>query len=49
MGNNRQEREEKEMEAMKRKELEKLIIDLDDEDLMGLVADIDCYDGHFEF
>lgn len=34
---------------MKRKELEKLIIDLDDEDLMGLVTDIDCYDGHFEF
>ena len=34
---------------MKRKELEKLIIDLDDEDLMGLVADIDCYDGNFEF
>ena len=37
------------MEEMKRKELETLIIDLDDEDLMGLVTDIDCYDGNFEF
>lgn len=37
------------MEEMKRKELETLIIGLDDEDLMGIVADIDCYDGNFEF
>lgn len=37
------------MEEMKREELRKLVINLDDEDLMGLVADIDCYDGHFEF
>ena len=49
MGTNRQEREEKEMEEMKRKELETLIIDLSDDDLMSLVTDIDCYDGRFEF
>lgn len=35
------------MEAMK--ELEKLVIDLNDEELMNLVNDIDSYDGRFEF
>ena len=31
------------------KELEKLVIDLNDEELMNLVNDIDSYDGRFEF
>lgn len=35
------------MEEMK--ELEKLVIDLNDEELMNLVNDIDSYDGRFEF
>lgn len=35
------------MEAMK--ELEKLVIDLNDGELMNLVNDIDSYDGRFEF